>query len=270
MKNHTRTYREPKQIEETPKSVRQIDIRKILSIILIIVILVCSFIVGKELINNKKANDEVKRINNIVSETVKEEGEEFTKETFRKLKLINKDMVGYIVWDTGIIEQPVVQARDNDYYLRRSFYGEYSDSGVPFMDSYATLDDMNFTIYGHNSWIDETVMFTPINAMGLDQKIYEENSEFKLYTANEVRYYTITHIYYISEDEYQTYDFQQTYITPEDWDRFIAFPNRKNLIQQKSGGLEYGNNFITLQTCKKWDSSQRTVLIGREIMRKKY
>lgn len=66
----------------------------------------------------------------------------------------NPDTVAWLYLPGAEIDDPVVQAGDNDYYLQRTFEGEYSVWGCYFADSLNTLDsranlDSNTVIYGH-------------------------------------------------------------------------------------------------------------------------
>lgn len=53
---------------------------------------------------------------------------------------------------------------DNNYYLRRNFYGSYERRGTPFVDYRNTITDGEFDtntiIYGHN-YLDST-MFSDV------------------------------------------------------------------------------------------------------------
>lgn len=62
------------------------------------------------------------------------------------------DVVGWIYSENGIIHYPVVQAPDNDYYLRRLVDGSDNKAGSIFMDhrNDPSLEDLNTIIYGHN------------------------------------------------------------------------------------------------------------------------
>lgn len=64
---------------------------------------------------------------------------------------LNPDYLGWITVDGTAIDLPVVQATDNDYYLRRDFYGDPLYAGTLFAD-YRTesVPHGNLTIYGHN------------------------------------------------------------------------------------------------------------------------
>lgn len=72
----------------------------------------------------------------------------------------NEDLRGWIRIDGLGIEYPVVQGDDNDYYLQRDVYGEWTTYGVPFfdyrMDNFQTLHK-NTVIYGHNMRYDDLI-----------------------------------------------------------------------------------------------------------------
>lgn len=64
----------------------------------------------------------------------------------------NEDVVGWIYSPDSTMNYPIVQAEDNDYYLRRMLDGSYNYSGSIFMDYRCDEDfqDFNSIIYGHN------------------------------------------------------------------------------------------------------------------------
>lgn len=72
----------------------------------------------------------------------------------------NDDLRGWIKIEGLGIEYPIVQADDNDYYLKRDVYGKWTDYGVPFFD-YRMEDFKNLhrntVIYGHNMRYDDLI-----------------------------------------------------------------------------------------------------------------
>lgn len=71
--------------------------------------------------------------------------------TYRKLRSINPDVIGWIdVYGTKI-DYPILHGKDNYRYLSETVTGEYSTAGSIFLDSGNKPDfsDFNNIIYGH-------------------------------------------------------------------------------------------------------------------------
>lgn len=71
---------------------------------------------------------------------------------FDKLLKQNKDIVGWIYCEDSIINYPIVQTDDNDFYLHKTIDKEYNFNGSIFVDCHNQRDfqDANTIIYGHN------------------------------------------------------------------------------------------------------------------------
>lgn len=71
---------------------------------------------------------------------------------FEALMQENSDIIGWLYCENTPINYPVVQADDNDYYLRRDLHGEYLRTGTLFADFRcpAVGTGQNHIIYGHN------------------------------------------------------------------------------------------------------------------------
>ncbi len=67
-----------------------------------------------------------------------------------KLKKINSDTVGWIIFNSYYVNNPVVKTVDNEYYLTHSFYRGTNEAGAIFMDyRNSSFADRNVVIYGH-------------------------------------------------------------------------------------------------------------------------
>ena len=71
---------------------------------------------------------------------------------FSTLQEINSDTVGWLTVNNTKIDYPVVQAKDNNYYLNRDYYQNKNRHGWIFMDYRNNPDELNENtiIYGHN------------------------------------------------------------------------------------------------------------------------
>lgn len=74
-----------------------------------------------------------------------------TEHNIPALIAVNGDCIGWLSIDGTSISYPVMYTSSElQKYLRRSFYGQYSQSGVPFLDGRCDLQNSNLIIYGHN------------------------------------------------------------------------------------------------------------------------
>lgn len=104
----------------------------------------------------------------------------------------NRDCIGWLCIPDTTINYPVMHTPNNPQkYLRRSFYGEYSQSGVPFLDSRCSLDSTNLIIYGHN--MKNGTMFSDLGKY-LDDTFLGEHSTIELQTADGVQCFTVTEV----------------------------------------------------------------------------
>ena len=71
---------------------------------------------------------------------------------FLSLEKINPDVVAWLVAEGTALDYPVVQGKDNDYYLGHLFTGKPNKMGSIFMDyrNSGDFSDKNTIIYGHN------------------------------------------------------------------------------------------------------------------------
>lgn len=63
----------------------------------------------------------------------------------------NGDCIGWLSIPDTVVDYPVMHTPENPQkYQRRNFYGEYSQSGTPFLDGRCSMESDNLIIYGHN------------------------------------------------------------------------------------------------------------------------
>lgn len=100
---------------------------------------------------------------------------------FEKLKEQNKDVVGWIFSKNGVINYPILQGKDNSYYLNHLINGKKNINGSIFMDytSKSDFSGSNTIIYGHS--MDNGSMFrTLLNYK--KQSYYDKYPEIYIYT----------------------------------------------------------------------------------------
>lgn len=104
----------------------------------------------------------------------------------------NADCIGWLSIDGTNISYPVMHTPEEPQkYLRRSFYGQYSQSGVPFLDGRCSTDGGNLIIYGHN--MKNGTMFSDLKKY-LNTDFLNSHRTVRLETADGVFLFTVTEV----------------------------------------------------------------------------
>ena len=175
---------------------------------------------------------------------------------FEALKNKNEDIIAWIYSEGTPINYPIVQAKDNDYYLRRLIDGTYNQAGTLFMDYRNNKDfnDFNTIVYGHNMKNDR--MFgTLINYE--NQNYYNEHKEMFLYTEKE-KFKIEIFAGFITSSESDIYYFPKTSTTNE---KLIDFAE-KNSTFKSNINVSNEDKIITLSTCSYNFENARYVVLG--------
>ena len=135
----------------------------IILLVLITIIILSSIYIVKYLVMQKEAKEESKLLNDIdIMENniesnknenaiaINEETERMTK--IKKLQEENSDIVGWIEIEGTNINYPVLQGKNDEYYLTHNYKKEKSQKGSIFLskDYDLKLPSDNLLIYGHN------------------------------------------------------------------------------------------------------------------------
>ena len=104
----------------------------------------------------------------------------------------NADCIGWLSIDGTNISYPVMHTPSNPQkYLRRNFYGRYSQSGVPFLDGRCDLQSTNLIIYGHN--MKNGTMFSDLKKY-VDRDFLNAHRTVKFEMVDGIRYFTVTKV----------------------------------------------------------------------------
>ncbi|MDY4887883.1 MAG: class B sortase [Eubacteriales bacterium] len=186
-----------------------------------------------------------------------------------QLRSQNPDTYGYIVIEGTSISYPVVQTKDNNYYLKHGFNGSKLNSGTIFVDyhnSSKVEDNRNLVIYGHNML--NGSMFHDIARYDLNfpdkygarydgssygQSFFDEHRFIKLITFDGIYTFEIFSFYETTEnDRYFTTEFYSDY-------SYMSFCKTAIEKSQYDTGTEMGvlDVMLTLSTCVNLNPSGR-------------
>ena len=234
---------------------------KIISIIILIVCIIGLVISGsmlwKWIQNNIESNKVMTEINDIagISDINEDEdpGAEFVID-FEALTAYNSDIVGWIRIPGTSISYSLVQAENNNKYLRHSIDLTWNEFGWPFLDYKNSPDftDKNTVIYGHN--ITSGLMFADLaniynGSLGNDVTINIYRKDYRLLT-----YKVFSTYVYEPESYYLTTQFSND----ESYSTYLSAMMSRSVINfNQTVGVD--DTIITLSTCTR-DTKNRIVV----------
>ncbi len=270
--------------EKSPKPKKRL--RKQIWIIIIVICLIALAIYGLKILlwneDNHNINKQIEEIKEITEvEEVKDTKETKTvnppkKNTesdywkYIKLPLIsvdftellkkNSDTVGFIKVNGTNINYPIVQAKDNDYYLNHSFDKKKNAGGWVYLDYRNDINDLqdNTIIYAHgrtnntmfgtlrnvikNSWYKDT------NNYVVNLSTPEENTLWQVFSVYKIK----TELYYLTS----------SFGTEESHQKFIDTLLKRSKYDFKAE-VTTKDKILTLSTC--YDDNYKVVLHAKLI-----
>lgn len=168
------------------------------------------------------------------------------------------DMVGWIFAEGTGIDYPVMQAKDNDYYLNRLYNGTQNANGSIFMDyrNNGIFVDDNTVIYGHN--MQSGTMFHVLNEYKF-QGFYDTHPTMVISTAEGD--FLVELIAGTVEDG--NYEFVR--FAFDDFADMSAYVDEIVSRSAFVSGVELqpGDKLVTLCTCTYERQNARYMLLGR-------
>lgn len=181
----------------------------------------------------------------------------FPQVDFEGLQAICPDVVAWISMDDTMLSYPVVQARNNEYYLRRLIDGTGNNAGSLFMDylNAPDLSDHNTVIYGHN--MKNGSMFACVVEYK-DQEYYDAHPTCQLMTP-EGNYTVEFFAGFVANLKSGAWD--QNFRSEEDFADWLAKAKAKSTFQSDVTPTTQ-DRVLTLSTCSYEYEDARYVLMG--------
>lgn len=197
-----------------------------------------------------------------VTNNEKEETGHLIDVDFEALKEINPDVVAWIHFEAPeIINYPVVQGKDNDEYLYKTFKGYDNTVGTIFVNAYNNPDfnDKNTLIYGHYMY--NGTMFNELDSYA-DKDFWEAHPYFYIYTPDgrEIKYQIYSAGVVKDTSESYTYQFEND----ASFEMFLQIT--KSISNYDTGvNPTVDAEVVTLSTCTKDDNDDRFVVHGVKV-----
>ena len=144
---------------EEPKPVKKKSPFAALCIVLCVAIVLCgclSFInINKYKKNTASSEEDFSGYNIYADMVAKYDAANYPagiQEKLVKAFSANDDLTGWLYIPGTAVNTPIVQSKDNTYYLRNNFFGSNTNYGTAYADSRCRKDTLstNLVIYGHN------------------------------------------------------------------------------------------------------------------------
>jgi len=208
---------------------------KYLKLGLLLLVLFFVFFITTNFSNNLK-----KKINNNDIKKIIEKKESVT-DSLRK-KYNNDDIIGTISISNTDINEILLQARDNKYYLTHDAYGNYDKYGSVFLDHRCNKDSKKLLIFGHNDFKEETPFSNLENYY--DKSYYENNQYIDVIIDDEKMKYQIFSVYIETEDfTYMNLNIDENKYNAD----LIKYKNKS--LYNTDVSVSPSDKILVLQTC---------------------
>lgn len=179
---------------------------------------------------------------------------------WKSLKKINQDIVGWLYIGALDISYPVVQGKDDDYYLHRTFERKDNFAGAIFVEAENRGDftDPNTIVYGHNMM--NGSMFGKLSELTEKEK-YKKDPYFWILTPRgNLRYRMISiHVTGVTSEVYTMFNgVDQAFL---DWCEEMQ---KQSAVEIQDEVFTIHSRIVTLSTCT-GDAATRYVVQGQAI-----
>ena len=179
----------------------------------------------------------------------------------------NKKLIGWLKIDDTIIDYPVMQTANNEYYLDHNFNQEYDKNGSLFMDAACDVvhRNTNLIIYGHH--MKSGKMFGNLNSYS-SKEYCEKHSIIRFDTIYEKGLYQVMYVFrsrIYNEDEvvFKYYQFFDAASEKE----FESNMQEMAALSLYDTGVKasFGDEILTLSTCDSSEPDGRFVVVAKRI-----
>ncbi len=186
---------------------------------------------------------------------------------YKNLHNKNKKLIGWVKIDDTIIDYPVMQTVNNEYYLNHNFDQEEDRNGCIFMDYQCDVMEGcdNMILYGHH--MQSGKMFGTLNKYS-SESYYKEHPKIRFDTIYEKGQYEIMYVFrskVFSEEEI-TFKYYQ-FINAGSEQEFNSYMNEMAALSLYDTGVTaaYGDQLLTLSTCDYQENDGRFVVVAKRV-----
>lgn len=233
------------------KILRIINILEVIVLILLLSFSTTKIVTwNKENIETKALITELNTIKDTQNDTL----------NINELKSKNNDTIGWIKVNNTNIDYPLVQSKDNNYYLTHNYNKKKTSAGWIFLDkrNNKDLSNKNNIIYGH-SRKDKSMFGTLKYTLNKNWYKNKDNLIIKITTETKKYNYEVFSIYTIEKENYYL---QTDFTTKKEYKTFLNILRERSIYDFKTD-IENTTSILTLSTCYK--DNQRVVVHAKLI-----
>ena len=186
---------------------------------------------------------------------------------YKNLYNSNKRLIGWLKIDDTIIDYPVMQTSNNEYYLDHNFNQEKDNNGSIFMDKecVAYPRSQNLILYGHH--MRSGKMFGDLEKYA-KESYYKEHSIIQFDTIYEKGTYQVMYVFrakVLKENEiaFKYYQFIDA-ISGEEFNSYMKEMEEMSLYDT-GVTAGYGDDLLTLSTCDNSQTDGRFVVVAKRV-----
>ena len=196
-----------------------------------------------------------------------ENGQPVVLDKYEDLYNQNKSLIGWVKIADTVIDYPVMQTVNNEYYLDHNFHQEYDKNGSIFLDASCSVypRSMNLIIYGHH--MKSGKMFGSLQKYQ-NESYYKEHKYIEFDSIYEEGTYEVMFVFrdkvYSQEDvNFKYYEF----IDANSEEEFNSYMDEMAAISYYDTGVvaQYGDQLLTLSTCDYQQDNGRFVVVARRV-----
>lgn len=215
------------------------------------------------LIQDHRDNETQKEMVQMVEKKQEDDKTVALEPDWKKLQESNPDIIGWIYVPDTVINYPIVQSKDNSYYLNHSSLKDVNTIGAIFLDFNASSDlsDFHSIIYGH-SVINSSAMFSQIKEF-CDEDFFKEHPYLYLLTPEQNYRCDIVAL---TKTTSESFLYQIGFSGAEDQEAFFERMMSEASLSRETDDLSADDSIVTLSTCDiayGLDSDKRILLHAR-------
>ncbi len=176
----------------------------------------------------------------------------------------NQDMIGWITIDGTGVDYPVMQTPGRpDFYLKRGFDKQHSDSGVPYASESCEIDPQSDNIVIHGHHMKSGKVFGSLEKYK-NENFFIEHPIIRFDTRAGFGTYEIIAVFKVNPADFQYHLFCDA-ADEEEFDGYIQ--RCKELSFYDTGSTaHYGDKLISLSTCEYSQKDNRLVVVAKKII----